>query len=44
MFLGAGSAEAGIYPVWIIRLFRPDKIRYEDRDVNAHPVVQGIVG
>lgn len=44
MFLGRWIRRGGLYPVWIIRLFRPDKIRYEDRDVNAHPVVQGTLG
>ncbi|MBX3364971.1 MAG: glycosyltransferase family 2 protein [Phycisphaeraceae bacterium] len=44
MFMGRWVHRGGLYPVWIIRLFRPDKIRYEDRDVNAHPVVQGALG
>ncbi len=44
MFLGRWIRRGGIYPVWIIRLFRPDKIRYEDREVNAHPVVSGPLG
>lgn len=44
MFLGRWLRWGGVYPVWIIRLFRPDKIRYEDREVNAHPVVQGVLG
>lgn len=44
MFMNTWIRRGGIYPVWIIRLFRPDKIRYEDREVNAHPVVQGELG
>jgi glycosyltransferase involved in cell wall biosynthesis len=44
MFLGSWLRWGGLYPVWIIRLFRPDKIRYEDREVNAHPVVSGALG
>ncbi|MFN8730847.1 MAG: glycosyltransferase family 2 protein [Planctomyces sp.] len=44
MFLGQWIRRGGLYPVWIIRLYRPDKIRYEDREVNAHPVVQGSLG
>ncbi len=44
MFLGRWIRRGGLYPVWIIRLFRPDLIRYEDREVNAHPVVQGSLG
>ncbi len=44
MFLGRWLRHGGIYPVWIIRLFQPDKVRYEDRQVNAHPVVDGSIG
>lgn len=44
MFLGRWIGRGGLYPVWIIRLFRPNKIRYEDREVNAHPVVDGTLG
>ena len=44
MFMGRWLNRGGIYPVWIIRMFKPDKIRYEDRQVNAHPVVQGQLG
>lgn len=44
MFRGSWLRHGGIYPVWILRLFRPDKVRYEDREVNAHPVVDGSTG
>jgi glycosyltransferase involved in cell wall biosynthesis len=44
MFLGSWIKHGGVYPVWIIRLFRPDSIRYEDREVNAHPQVRGTLG
>ncbi|MCA9289736.1 MAG: glycosyltransferase family 2 protein, partial [Phycisphaerales bacterium] len=44
MFLGRWIKHGGVYPVWIIRLFRPDRVRYEDREVNAHPVVDGETG
>jgi glycosyltransferase involved in cell wall biosynthesis len=44
IFMGRWLRRGGIYPVWIIRLFRPDRVRYEDREVNAHPVVRGPVG
>ncbi len=44
MFMGRWLQHGGIYPVWIIRLFKPDKIRYEDRGVNPHPVVDGQLG
>lgn len=44
MFMGKWVRRGGLYPVWIIRLFKPDRIRYEDRQVNAHPVVNGTLG
>lgn len=44
MFMERWLKNGGIYPVWIIRLFKPDKIRYEMRDVNPHPKPQGPMG
>lgn len=44
MFMERWLKHGGIYPVWIIRLFQPDRIRYEMRDVNPHPVPQGPMG
>ncbi len=35
--------RCGIYPVWVLRLFRPDKIHWE-RLVNPVPIVQGPEG
>ncbi|MEX0776995.1 MAG: glycosyltransferase family 2 protein [Phycisphaeraceae bacterium] len=44
MFMGRWLRYGGIYPVWIIRYFQPPHIRYEDRQVNAHPVIDGSLG
>jgi len=44
MFRDKWIRHGGMYPVWILRLYRPDRVRYEDREVNAHPVVDGSVG
>ncbi len=44
MFMERWLKHGGIYPVWIIRLFRPNQIRYEMRDVNPHPVPRGPMG
>jgi glycosyltransferase involved in cell wall biosynthesis len=44
MFMDRWLKHGGIYPVWIIRLFKPDRIRYEMRDVNPHPVPKGPMG
>jgi glycosyltransferase involved in cell wall biosynthesis len=42
-FCGRWIKHCGIYPVWALRLFRPEKIRWE-RLVNPVPVVQGAEG
>lgn len=44
MFRDRWIRHGGIYPVWIVRLYQPDMVRYEDRQVNAHPVVDGSIG
>lgn len=44
MFMNRWIRYGGMYPVWILRLYRPDKVTYEDREVNAHPIVDGSVG
>ncbi len=44
MFMGQWIRHGGIYPVWIMRLVRPDKVRFEARETNAHPVANGSVG
>src|SRR4051812_35811947 len=43
-FLGRNIGHASGYPVWIIRLVRPQLVTYEVRETNVHPVVQGTVG
>jgi glycosyltransferase involved in cell wall biosynthesis len=35
--------HCGIYPVWVLRLFRPDKVHWE-RLVNPVPIVEGSEG
>src|SRR5690606_28554159 len=40
MFMGRWLRHAQLYPTWIIRLFRPERIRYE-RLVNPKAVVDG---
>lgn len=43
MFLGKWLRHAQLYPTWIVRLFRPEKIRYE-RLVNPVAIVDGPMG
>lgn len=40
MFLGTWLRHAQLYPTWFVRLFRPEKIRYE-RLVNPIAIVDG---
>jgi glycosyltransferase involved in cell wall biosynthesis len=42
-FMGRWLKHAQLYPTWIIRLFRPSRIRYE-RLVNPVAVVDGVTG
>lgn len=39
-FMGRWIRHCGIYPAWILRFFRPEKVRWE-RLVNPVPVVNG---
>ena len=42
-FMGQWIRHCGIYPAWILRCFRPEKVRWE-RLVNPAPVVNGPEG
>jgi glycosyltransferase involved in cell wall biosynthesis len=42
-FMGRWLKHAQLYPTWLVRLFRPEKIRYE-RLVNPVAVVDGPIG
>lgn len=43
MFMGRWLKHAQLYPTWFVRLFRPEKIRFE-RLVNPIPIVDGEIG
>lgn len=43
MFMGKWNKHSSLYPTWVLRLFRPDKIRWE-RLCNPVPVVDGLEG
>jgi glycosyltransferase involved in cell wall biosynthesis len=43
IFMGRWLKHAQLYPTWLVRLFRPAKIRYE-RLVNPVAVVDGSIG
>lgn len=42
-YMGCWLKHAQLYPTWLVRLFRPEKIRFE-RLVNPVPVVSGAIG
>jgi glycosyltransferase involved in cell wall biosynthesis len=44
MFFGKWIKHSSGYPVWLVRLFRPEKVRYEVRQTNVHPIIDGPVG
>ncbi|MBC7834678.1 MAG: glycosyltransferase family 2 protein [Phycisphaerales bacterium] len=44
IFLGRWIKRSSGYPVWVIRLVQPAKVRYEVRATNVHPIVDGAVG
>jgi len=43
MFMGRWIRRATLYPTWLVRMFRPERIRYE-RLVNPIAVVDGRIG
>jgi len=43
MFMGKWLRHGGVYPIWIMRLFRPEKIRF-NRRINLEYVCDGSVG
>ncbi len=36
--------KRGYYPKWNTRLFRHDAARWESREINPHPIIQGTIG
>lgn len=44
IFMGKWIRHASNYPVWLIRLVRPSHVRYEVRQTNVHPIIDGTVG
>jgi len=43
MFMGRWLRFSSLYPTWVIRLFRPTRIRFE-REINLRYVADGAVG
>ena len=43
-FLGRWLKHGGLYPTWILRLFRWQHVRFEDRPMNEHAILEGRAG
>jgi glycosyltransferase involved in cell wall biosynthesis len=43
MFLGRWVRHASLYPTWVVRLFCPEKLRFE-RDINLRYIIDGPQG
>jgi glycosyltransferase involved in cell wall biosynthesis len=43
-FMGQWVKHSTLYPSWFLRLYRPDRVRYEPRAVHEYPTVDGTVG
>jgi glycosyltransferase involved in cell wall biosynthesis len=43
-FLGRWLKHGGLYPTWVLRLFRRGCARFENRPVNEHAVLDGSAG
>lgn len=44
IFLGRWLKHGGIYPTWILRLFKRDRVLFEERLVNEHAILSGQAG
>jgi glycosyltransferase involved in cell wall biosynthesis len=44
IFWGAWLKHGGLYPTWLLRLFRHDCARFEDRPMNEHVILNGAAG
>lgn len=44
IFLGRFLRHGGLYPTWLLRLFKRDHVRYEERPMNEHAILDGEAG
>jgi glycosyltransferase involved in cell wall biosynthesis len=44
IFLGCWLRYGGLYPTWILRLFKRHCVRFEERPVNEHAILHGAPG
>ena len=44
IFLGRWLKHGGLYPTWVLRLFRRQRVRFEERPMNEHAILDGAAG
>ena len=44
IFLGRWLKHGGLYPTWVLRLFRRQRVRIEERPLNEHAILDGAAG
>jgi glycosyltransferase involved in cell wall biosynthesis len=44
IFLGRWLKHGGLYPIWVLRLFRRQRVRFEERPLNEHAILDGAAG
>ncbi len=44
LFMGRWLKHGGLYPTWILRLFKRGCVRFEERPLNEHAILHGTAG
>jgi glycosyltransferase involved in cell wall biosynthesis len=44
IFFGCFLRHGGLYPTWLLRLYKRDRVRYEERPMNEHAILDGKAG
>jgi glycosyltransferase involved in cell wall biosynthesis len=44
IFLGRWLKHGGLYPTWVLRLFLRQRVRFEERPLNEHAILDGTAG
>jgi glycosyltransferase involved in cell wall biosynthesis len=44
IFLGRFLRYGGLYPTWLLRLYKRRQVRFEDRPMNEHVILEGKAG
>jgi glycosyltransferase involved in cell wall biosynthesis len=44
IFLGRFLRHGGLYPTWLLRLYKRQLVRFEERPMNEHAILEGAAG